>query len=56
MKTTKTIFFGGLWVAIAAAFAGILIARHHPVSRADRETKSRLAANVGRPLPPQRRL
>ena len=50
MKTTKTIFFGGLWVAIATAVAGMLIARHHPVSQAGRETKSRLAANVGRPV------
>ena len=50
MKTTNAIFFGGLWVAIAATVAGMLIARHHPVSQAGRETKSRLAANVGCPV------
>jgi hypothetical protein len=50
MKTTKTIFFVGLWVAVTAAVAGMLIARHQPAPQSDRETKSRLAVNVGRPV------
>ncbi|MGH7994554.1 MAG: hypothetical protein ACREDQ_13620 [Limisphaerales bacterium] len=50
MKTTKSTLFMGLWIALAAAVAGLLIARHPLAPPANREAKSRPVANAERPV------
>ena len=50
MKTKKNILWAGLWVVIAAAVAGILIAGHRLAPQANRETKSHQAANMELPV------